>query len=189
VNRYITGAIGALVVIAAAVMFYNSRINESSIVKSPGHIASLDQMEKVGVPSFSAAKLLEDGQFSLESARGKIVLINFWASWCNPCVQEFPSMLKLMEKYKNELVLVAVSNDESKEEASRFIGTLGVQGENVILVWDPERKVADQYGVQRIPESFLVGRDGKLIRKIVGVEDWAIPESFRFFDSLIVVKK
>ena len=93
-------------------------------------------------------------------------------------------MLKLMERFKDDLVLVAVSNDESKEEALRFAQTIGARGQNVHLVWDPERKVADQYGVQRIPESYVVGRDGKLIRKIVGVEDWAIPQSFEFFESL-----
>lgn len=184
-KSYLIGAVGALVVIAAAVMFYNSRVNKTSIVKSPDHIATLDQMEKMGVPEFSSAKLLEDGEFSFSSVKGKIVLVNFWASWCNPCVQEFPSMLKLMERFKDDLVLLAVSNDETKEEAVRFAKTLGVQGANVHLLWDPARKVADQYGVQRIPESYVVGRDGKLIRKIVGVEDWAIPQSFEFFESLI----
>ncbi len=181
---YLVGLLGAFVVIAAAVAFYNTRVSKTSIEKSPDHIATLDQMEKAGVPQFTAAKLLEDGEFSFESVRGKVVLINFWASWCNPCVQEFPSMLKLMERFKDDLVLVAVSNDETKEEALRFARTIGAQGQNVHLIWDPERKVADQYGVQRIPESYVVGRDGKLIRKIVGVEDWAIPQSFEFFESL-----
>lgn len=183
-KTYLIGAVGAFLVIAAAVVFYNSRVQQTSIVKSPEHIATLDQMEKVGVPEFEVAKLLEAGDFSLASVKGKVVLINFWASWCNPCVQEFPSMLKLMERFKDDLVLVAVSTDESKDEAVRFANTLGVKGQNVYLVWDPARKVADQYGVQRIPESYLVGRDGKLVRKIVGVEDWAIPQSFEFFEAL-----
>ncbi len=181
---YLIGAVGAFLIVALAVVFYTSRVNKTSIVKSPDHIATLDQMEKDGVPSFQAASLLKDGEFSFDSVKGKIVLINFWASWCNPCVQEFPSMLKLMERFKDDLVLVAVSNDESKEEAIRFAKTLGVSGQNVHLVWDPSRKVADQYGVQKIPESYVAGRDGKLIRKIVGVEDWAIPQSIEFFESL-----
>ena len=182
---YIVGAIGALVAVALAVMFYNSRIGNSSIVKSPDHIASLDQMEKLGVPQFKAPKLVTAEEFSLESVRGKVVLINFWASWCNPCVQEFPSLLKLMAKFKDDLVLVAVSNDETKEDALRFVSTLNITGENVILLWDPERKVADKFNVQKIPESFVAGRDQKLIRKIVGVEDWSIPDSFTYFESLI----
>jgi thiol-disulfide isomerase/thioredoxin len=184
VKVYLIGAVGAALVIAAAVAFYNSRVSATSIVKSPEHIATLDQMEKVGVPQFEVQKLLKDGNFKLEAVRGKVVLINFWASWCNPCVQEFPSMLKLMARFKDDLVLVAVSTDETKDEAVRFVKTLGVSGANAHLVWDPSRKVADQYGVQRIPESYVVGRDGKLIRKIVGVEDWAIPQSFEFFEGL-----
>ena len=183
-KSYLTGAVGALILIALAVAFYTSRVNKTSIVKSPDHIATLDRMEKVGIPQFTGAKLLEDGDFTLESVKGKVILINFWASWCNPCVQEFPSMLKLMDRFKDDLVLVAVSTDETKEEAIRFARTLNVHGSNVHLLWDPSRKLADQYGVQRIPESYVVGRDGKLIRKIVGVEDWAIPQSFEFFESL-----
>lgn len=182
---YLVGAIGALIAIAVAVVLYNAKVSKSSIVNEPAHLATLDQMEKVGVPEFKVAKLLDDGTFDLASTKGKIVLINFWASWCNPCVQEFPSLLTLMQKYKDDLVLVALSADENKEEAVRFVKTLGVKGDNVHLLWDPERRIGDQYGVQRIPESYLVGRDGKLIRKIVGVEDWTIPESFEFFDSLV----
>lgn len=184
-KAYLIGAVGAVIVIAAAVALYNFRINKSSIVSEPAHIASLDQMEKVGVPEFKVAKLLENGEFDLASTKGKIVLVNFWASWCNPCVQEFPSLLKLLDKYKNDLVLVAISADENKDEATRFIKTLGVKGDNINLLWDPERKIGELYGVQRIPETYLIGRDGKLVRKIVGVEDWTIPESFEFFDSLI----
>ena len=173
------------IIAAAVVVALKSVVGNAPWLSSPPHINQLNKMEASGVPDFSLPTLIRDGEFSLESVKGKVILINFWASWCNPCVQEFPSMLKLMERFKDDLVLVAVSTDETKEEAIRFAKTLNVQGANVHLLWDPSRKLADQYGVQRIPESYVVGRDGKLIRKIVGVEDWAIPQSFEFFESLV----
>ena len=145
----------------------------------------LTKMETQGVPSFELPNVNGD-RFALKEVAGKLILINFWASWCDPCVREFPSMLKLVEHFGGDLVLVAISNDENEEDMRNFISAFGANIPNTYFLWDKDRSVASSYGTDKLPETFLIRPDLKLLRKILGIEKWYTPGSIRYINELLV---
>jgi thiol-disulfide isomerase/thioredoxin len=118
-------------------------------------------------PDFSLESI--DGKtMHLSDLRGKAVLLNFWATWCGPCKIEMPWFVELQNQYGSQgLQIVGVAMDDaSKEDISKFAKDMGVN--YPILIG--KESVGDQYGgVPALPESFLIGRDGKVVDKIVGL--------------------
>ena len=151
--------------------------------KPPVASQILNQMEKEGVPDFSLKNI--DGQdIALTDYRGNVVLLNFWASWCEPCIQEFPSMIKLIEEMKGEVILLAVSADYEFEDIDPFLKAFKVDNPHIKIMWDKDQELAKKYGTFKLPESYLIGKNGELVRKVAGIEDWATPEAFQFFREL-----
>jgi cytochrome c biogenesis protein CcmG, thiol:disulfide interchange protein DsbE len=124
----------------------------------------------------------------LSDLRGRVVVLNFWASWCPPCVEEAPSLNRL-HKYiesRNGLVL-GVAADEDPYAFSKFIVDQGVTFPNYR---DPGTKdrgspIALSYGTAMIPETYIVDRHGKIARKIIGPQQWDSPEMRAYFDALL----
>jgi peroxiredoxin len=118
-------------------------------------------------PDFSLESL--DGKtVRLSDLRGKAVLLNFWATWCGPCKIEMPWFVELQNQYAAQgLQIVGVAMDDaSKEDIAKFAKDMGVN--YPILIG--KDSVSDQYGgVPALPESFLIGRDGKIVDKILGL--------------------
>lgn len=182
-NVYLKGAIAALLVAGLIYTWY--RVNESKLPanQSPAEFKTLSQMESEGVPDFELERM--DGtKLRLSDLKGKLLIVNFWASWCDPCVEEFPSMVRLAEKMKGDLVIVAVSTDEQRADIEPFLKAFSVPDEGFEVVWDSEHKVMEMYGVKKIPESFIVGTDFRLARKIVGIENWDSDNAIAFFRAL-----
>jgi len=146
-------------------------------------IAITPQAERSAAPGFVAERL-DGGKSALNDFKGKVVLLNFWATWCMPCRQEMPSMETLRQKYnEKDLLVVAISIDEgTKSQVASFIKRLKL-GFPVLL--DPEGEVSALYKVSGLPASYLIDRDGKLISRIVGSEDWASAEAFSLMDTLL----
>ena len=133
---------------------------------------------KVQAPDFTF-KTLEGKTRDLSELKGKTVILNFWATWCPPCIKEFPELLELAAKYPGEIVLLAVSVDESPEQIDRFIERLPgpsikmVGLPNVLIATDPDKKIAqDVFGTVKYPETFIIGPDLAIRHKITGVIDW-----------------
>lgn len=145
----------------------------------------LSEMEKGGVPDFSLEDL--DGRsVRLSDFKDKTVILSFWASWCDPCVAEFPSMVKLVDFFKGQVVLVAVSADRSKEDIVSFLKPYGGRPPaHVVVLWDKAMKVPAQYGTESLPESFILSRGLKLVRKVAGSEDWFAPGAVQLFQQLV----
>ena len=102
-----------------------------------------------------------DGKFSLNKYKGKVVYIDFWASWCAPCRKSFPWMNKMHSKYeKDGLKIVAISLDTENKITAKF---LKKNPALFTVAYDPDGNVADSYNVQVMPTSYLIGRDGKLL--------------------------
>jgi peroxiredoxin len=124
----------------------------------------------------------------LSDLRGKVVVLNFWASWCPPCVEEAPSLNRL-QKYiepRNALVL-GVAADEDPYAFSKFLVDQGV---SFPTYRDPGTKdrgspIALSYGTSMIPETYVVDRHGKIVRKIIGPQQWDSPDMRAYFDSLL----
>ena len=135
------------------------------------------------VDSPAAAFTLQglDGKpLSLANYRGKVVLLNFWASWCMPCVEELPSLLALHHQDPN-LVILAVSIDDDPTAYSTFIVRHHV---DLITVRDPSQSAANLYHTDMWPETYVIDRQGMIRRKLVGPQEWTSPEIVGFLNSL-----
>jgi peroxiredoxin len=135
------------------------------------------------VPNFAFPDI-NGKQISLSDHRGKVVLVNVWATWCPPCRQEMPSMQRLYEKFKGEnFEILAVSIDsEGREAVAPFMQKMHLTFPALL---DPGETIRPLYGITGVPESFLVDKRGVLLEKIVGPMNWATPEVFSLFEDLI----
>ena len=126
----------------------------------------------------------EGEKIQLSSLKGKIVILSFWATWCEPCVEEFPSFIKLLDSFPEKIVLVAISHDYEKKDVKEFVSAFKGYRQNLILTMDPKKQLSKAFGVDRLPEGFVFSADGKLLKKIIGIQDWASPNAIEFFKSL-----
>ena len=107
---------------------------------------------------------------SLDDLRGKVVLLNFWATWCKPCEDEMPAMERLYRSLAGtDFELVAVSVDEDPAAVVSFVKRLGL---SFPVLWDSTQSVTADYQTFRFPESLLVGRDGVVLERYVGPKEW-----------------
>lgn len=121
-------------------------------------------------PAFELPRLSDGEPLSLESLRGQVVLLNFWATWCKPCEDEMPAMERLYQALRGrDFELVAVSVDDGRAEVEAFQERMGL---TFPIVLDPGKRVADRYQSYRFPESWLVDRDGQLVARFIGPRDW-----------------
>lgn len=143
----------------------------------------LNQLEKEGVPDFTVTDL-EGKPVTLSQFKGRVVLVNLWASWCGPCVKEFPSLKRLVEHFKGKVVVLAISHDRSREDLDSFIKTFGEVPEGFIIAWDKEKKTSELFGTDQLPETYILTTQGKLLRKIAGEQLWDDPMALRFFSEI-----
>jgi cytochrome c biogenesis protein CcmG/thiol:disulfide interchange protein DsbE len=157
----------------------------SNLREGNSSIRSLDEMELDGAPNFIAHDL-KDERFELKNHQGKVVILNFWASWCAPCIEEVPSLIKLASQFKSELHLVAISGDSSREDIDIFLKSFpGLKAENISIIWDKDRTIMKQFSVARLPESYILDKSQKLTKKIAGSIDWHTEESVAFLNLMI----
>lgn len=124
----------------------------------------------------------------LSDLRGKVVVLNFWGTWCPPCVEETPALNKL-EKYlapRNGVVL-GVAADQDPAAYERFLRDHGVIFETYR---DPNTKdnhspIAESYGTTMVPETYVIDRQGRIARKIIGLQEWDSPEMLAYFDRIL----
>lgn len=146
----------------------------------------LDKMENDSVMDFEMTDVYGK-KFKLSDYKGKVIILSFWASWCDPCVEEFPSMLRLIEKFSGEVIMVAISKDYEEAEILKFLKVFKAKSPNLVVAWDNAEtgKISELYQVAALPESFVIGRDFKLKRKVPGSENWATEQAYEFFEMLL----
>lgn len=107
----------------------------------------------------------------LSGLKGKVVLLNFWATWCTPCIVELPSMEKLLKNFRwEDFEILAISIDNSWKDIDEFHAQLGQLPFPILL--DQEKKVINLYGIRRIPESVLIDKKGTIAQIFQGAYDW-----------------
>ena len=139
--------------------------------------------EGIPAPDFTFPGL--DGKnTSLSDYKGKVVLVNIWATWCPPCVYEMPSMQKLYNEFNGKnFEILAVSIDAAGVDAvAPFMKKHKL---SFPALMDPKGTIKSMYRVTGIPESFIIDKQGILVGKIIGPRDWATQEVFGFFQDLI----
>ena len=111
-------------------------------------------------------ELFSGGTFRLSEQRGKVVLVNFWASWCLPCREEAPVLARAWRAYKDRgVVFVGVDIWDTRDDALAFMREFDITYPNVI---DPTGEVAIEYGITGVPETWVLNREGRLVRRWVG---------------------
>lgn len=125
---------------------------------------------------------ITDGSQTLRLAdyRGRVVLLNFWATWCPPCVEEMPSLLKLHHDMPN-LVILAVSIDDDADAYRRFLTTHHV---DLITIRDPSESAPKLFHTDMWPETYLIDRQGIIRSKFIGAQDWSDPEIRQLLKNL-----
>jgi len=144
----------------------------------------LNQLEKEGVPDFTLPDL-EGHSVSLSQFKDRPVLINLWASWCAPCVKEFPSLKNLVEHFGGQVVVLAVSHDHSRDDLDSFIKVFGDVPKDFVIVWDKDRITGELLGTDQLPETYILDKQHKLLRKVAGEQNWADPMALEFFKDAL----
>jgi peroxiredoxin len=137
-------------------------------------------------PDFTLLGL--DGKtVSLATLRGKVVFLNLWATWCPPCRTEMPSIESLSRAFKDnsDFVTLTVSEDSDVKQPPAFIKQNKF---NFTVLLDPRSTVGEAYGVSGLPESFVIGRDGRIVAHHVGPYDWANPDIREALQDLLKSK-
>lgn len=139
--------------------------------------------------------LLDGSTVALRELPEPVILLNFWASWCAPCLEEFPAMLALVEEYEGELALLAVSVDGTQQEAERFLAKLAtlskaeVKGPGRYWAWDAGKVLSlRHFNTLRVPETIIFDKQRQMVKKVVGATDWQ-GEAMRQFLQRLVKKE
>lgn len=130
----------------------------------------------VGKPAPDFDTLDLDGKvWSLSKLKGKVVFVNFWATWCSPCREEMPSMQKLYTKLpKDKFEMIALFNNDKKPAVRNFVSQLGL---TFPILSDEHNFAGTKYGLTGLPETFIVDKQGVIREKIIGPAKWDSPEN------------
>ena len=161
-----------------------SRVTSSALVApaaEAGPVKGVDRSHR-GKP-FPDVKFLQDdedgtGEMGIHSLLGEPTLINFWASWCAPCIKELPTLKALDRSHKFAGPIIPLNQDSGTQDSVRaFMGKYGV--EELGNYQDPKMKVGEALGVEVLPTTILFDADGKEVWRYVGDLDWTDPEAAR----------
>ena len=126
---------------------------------------------------------LEGEEVSLFDYKGKLVFLNFWATWCPPCRAEMPSMERISNQLPaDSFIILAVNVNEPKEEVQAFIAE---NGYTFPVLLDSDGRISSVYQVQGIPTTWLIGPDGDVLGRLVGTTEWDTPVMMEIFNQLI----
>ena len=135
------------------------------------------QVEKKA-PTFSISN--DSGSVDLSKYRGKVVVLNFWATWCPPCIEELPTLMELQSKMP-QVAVIAISTDEDADAYKEFLTSHHL---NLTTVRDGQQRISSMYGTFRYPETYVIDRNGVLRRKFIGPQTWTSPEIMDYLAKL-----
>ncbi len=140
--------------------------------------------EKNPAPNVTVTSLADGSTLKLSDLKGKVVLLNFWATWCPPCREEIPSMMKLNSLMAGKpFQMVAISIDEGgRKDIESFFKESGF---SLPTYLDESGSSTKAYGITGVPESFIIDKKGVLVKKIIGGLAWDSPETVSFLEGLM----
>lgn len=147
--------------------------------------SALDEGDNNLAPNFNL-KDLAGREVTLSALKGKVVLINFWATWCQPCRDELKSLEKLNNAYRGRsLVILAASLDVGPAATLRVKDFIEKNKISLIVIRDPDAKVSREYKVFVLPTSVLIDKKGRIKKRFIGDIDWADTEHRKIIDEAL----
>ena len=179
--RWITAA--ALVVLLAAPGLGATAEDQSDTPDRTQLGEFVPSSQPFPAPDISVAD--EGGQTTrLSDLRGKLVLVNLWATWCGPCLREMPSLERLQSRLGERIAVLAVSEDRGGNKAVEpFIEKLGLKSVKIYI--DPKSEVGHAFEVRGLPTSFVIGRDGNVLGRVEGAAEWDSPKILGVLEPLL----
>lgn len=157
--------------------FINIKNQETS------YVGKIDELSNTGFPD--RVWKTDDKEFQLSKTQTKVTFVHFWASWCSPCIDEFPSLVRLAQDFSDDLTIIAVSLDENLREYEAFLKSLDISStENFIIVREENYDYASSVGTEKLPETYILDENKKLIRKVPREENWDSPNVREFVDYI-----
>ena len=142
----------------------------------------IDEIIGQEAPAFTLEDL-DGNSVSLQDYKGKVLLINFWATWCPPCKDEIPSLNQLHKKYSGkDFAVIGISTDDKKKAIVKFIKKHKV---DFIIPHDKDGKIMREYKVFSLPTSFLIDKQGNIVEKFLGPHDWVEKDFLKKIDNLM----
>lgn len=167
-DRLLAGAIGALLIALLAVFAHAVR----------------EKVVGVGdtAPDFS---IRTDNGLTVSPASfgGRLLVLNFWATWCPPCIEEMPSLDQMQQQLKDSgVVVLGISVDEDEAAYRRFLERTPV---SFLTARDPDARISSLYGTYRYPETYVINQQGKVVQKIIGPTEWTDERMLAYLRSLL----
>ena len=163
-NKKMIAIVSTVVIIAAAVVALTLSTPKTHAM------GNKPQTDEYAAPAFSGMDIQGKGKINIRNYKGKVVLINFWATWCPPCRKEIPDIIKFREEHKGKFEVIGISVDRDGIDGVRhFVKNIGIT--YPVIMGTPEL-IRSYGGIQAIPTSFLVDKDGDLVKKIVGFRNY-----------------
>lgn len=156
-----------------------------------GAVIALQVMQRGPATGYAAVDFtlpdLSGTPVQLSDLRGKVVFLNLWATWCPPCRAEMPSMQALYDRLKGrDFAMVAVAEDTDAADVSAFVKELGL---TFPVLLDSDNHLPARFGVTGYPETFVIDRDGQVIKHVIGPEEWTSPDVLTYFEELLGPKR
>jgi len=175
--------VAVLLVVILSASWAGAAENEAEIP----HRAKLGEFVPSQQPAPAPAVLLTDGSgnsVELSDFRGKLVVVNLWATWCEPCLREMPSLERMQLHLGDRITVVAISEDRGGSKAVEpFIGKLGLKSVKTYL--DPKSGAERAFEVQGLPTSFLIDRQGRVLGRVEGAAEWDSPKLLETLKSFL----
>jgi thiol-disulfide isomerase/thioredoxin len=137
-------------------------------------------------PDFTV-KDLEGNEVKLSDFRGKLVVLNFWATWCEPCITEWPQVAKLARRLEDEgddgVVVIAVSIDQEQQKIGPLLELMTLFESPVKVLWDETTKLHEEFGSEKIPDTFFVDEEGRVSAVFVNTREWGGPDALHCVEA------
>ena len=183
-NR-ITGIFAIVLCMAAFFPLTSLKVSAqtSPAARQAFRTAGITLLDQPGnAPDFNLP-LLSGENRSLSSYRGRVIMLNFWATWCPPCVQEMPSMENLYRRFKDQgLEILAVNVGENQSTVQNFINRYRF---TYPIPMDRNSRISRQYGLRYFPTTYIIDRSGQVISMTVGFKQWDTPQMISAFEALL----
>jgi len=145
--------------------------------------ARIQVLNKPAEPREFTLPFLGGESASLSSYKGKVVFLNFWATWCPPCREEMPSMETLYKRYKDKgLEMLAINLSENTNTVRQFMDN---NGYTFPVMMDSDGRVGGAYGIRSIPTTLIIDREGKIVAQVIGSIYWDTPQVLAAFEALL----